>query len=79
MNKETEILYKLIELLGEVRIFKAHEIAGSRQISFSKLVRLIKRKRIVKDLTGKLSMNNIAKKHGVSRMTVYNLLKKSIK
>jgi len=79
MKKEMEIIFRLIDILGEERIFKAYDAAGSMKISFSRLVRFIKRKRIVSDLSGKLSVDEISKKHGVSRMTIYNVLKKSIK
>jgi predicted DNA-binding protein YlxM (UPF0122 family) len=79
MKDEIELILKLIDMLGEERIFKVYAVLGSREISFGTLVRFIKRKRIVRDLSGKLSVKEISKKHGVSRMTIYNILKKSIR
>ncbi len=70
-----ELSNRLIEILGEDRINQIFELVKSKPVSFSTLKFMIRRKNILKDIRDGKSVTEIVKQYGLSKMTVYRLIK----
>lgn len=77
----TELAQELILILGEKRIVRVHKVLGSIPISFAMLLKVLyKRKMLTKLKSGKFKTVGVfAKKHGISKRTVYRALNKLYK
>jgi len=67
-----------IERLGDDALEELYSILGAEKISFASL-RNLNRKRKILLSSSKGSVSKIAKENGVSRMTVYRLIRKKKK
>jgi len=65
-----------IDRLGEDVLEDMYALLGSEKISFAALRNMNRHRKILLNRTGKRSVTRIAKENGVSRMTVYRLLRK---
>ncbi len=72
----TELAYELIRIFGEKKIAQAYKVLGSTTISFAMLFKALhKRKVFIKLKSGKFkTVSAFAKKHGISKRTVYRAL-----
>ncbi len=74
MLSKTEISNEIIRILGAKRIERIYSIVGSKPVSFSYLNYVIRKIKIEHELKLKRPVMKIAKKLGISRMTVYRSL-----
>jgi len=66
---------KLIGLIGEELISEAHQLLGAKPVSFAKLLRMIRKNKILKQLRcSDMSVNEIARELDVSNMVIYRML-----
>ncbi len=70
-----EISSKLIEILGEDRINMVYELMKSKPVSFSTLRFMLKRKKIMLEISDGKSVKDIIKAYNLSKMTIYRLIK----
>ncbi|MCC7158218.1 MAG: helix-turn-helix domain-containing protein [Ignavibacteria bacterium] len=78
MKPNFDITYKLIDLLGKEKIEEAYNIVKSYPVSFSLLRKTIIHDEIKNDVYSGSSINDVVKKHKVSRMTVYRIIKENL-
>lgn len=79
MKLTPEISIKLIEILGEEKINKMHELIKSKPVSFSTLRFMIRREKILEDIRLGKSIKDLVNKHHISKMTIYRLIKNNVK
>ena len=71
---------EIITILGAEKVEKLYEYLGSKKISFAALHALLLKKQICEALkSNKISFSVLAKKLGVSRMTLYRLYHQILK
>lgn len=72
----TELALELIGILGEEKILRAYQLTKSEPVSFAMLKKYLQRQKLFIQLkTAKYqSVAAIAKKHKVSRMSVYRMM-----
>ncbi len=76
----TEELEGIISILGKEKAEQLYEYLGSRKISPATLHKYIHDREICEALkSGKISFSELAKRLGVSRMTIYRMYHKYIK
>ena len=78
MKPNPDITYKLIDLLGKEKIEAAYNIVKSYPVSFSLLRRTVIHDEIKNDIYSGCSVNDVVKKHRLSRMTVYRIIKENL-
>jgi transcriptional regulator with PAS, ATPase and Fis domain len=70
----SEDIEGIIAIIGEEKAEKLYQYLGSRKISFAALHKLLLRKQICEALkSNKISFSALAKKLGVSKMTLYRI------
>ena len=74
----TEVAEELIRLLGEKKIRRMYELLGSTPLPVATLIKWIKTKSILKQLNSEkfISVTAFAKQYGLTKRTVYRILKK---
>ncbi len=72
----TELTLDLIGLFGEEKILRAYELTKNQPISFAALKKFLQRQSLFILLKSKeyQSVSAIAKKYGVSKMSVYRMI-----
>ena len=74
-----EKYFEAIDRLGEDVLEEMYALLGSEKISFAALRNLKRKRKIMLNSNRKRSVTKIAKENGVSRMTVYRLIRKKTK
>jgi transposase len=68
-----------INMLGDDVLEEMYALLGSEKISFAALRNLNRKRKILMHSNGKRSITKIAKENGVSRMTIYRMIRKKNK
>ncbi|MEO8086876.1 MAG: helix-turn-helix domain-containing protein [Bacteroidota bacterium] len=75
----SEKYLEAIARLGDNILEEMYSLLGSEKISFAALRNMNRKRKILMNNSGKRSVTRIAKENGVSRMTVYRLIRKKKK
>jgi DNA-binding transcriptional ArsR family regulator len=75
---QTELVDEIILILGEKKILQMHNLIGRVPLSFAMLVKVLRKRLWASNLkvTKFNTVGVFAKKHGISKSTVYRALKK---